>query len=62
MYGQKIQQLFFRTDGLQERITDYLGLFSFVLHFKYYSTELEIFFFVHCPSLWQKLFSSTKHF
>lgn len=47
MYGQKIQQLFFRTDGLQERITDYLGLFSFVLHFEYYSTELEIFFF--CP-------------
>lgn len=27
--------------------SDYLGLFSFVLHFEYYSTELEDFFF--CP-------------
>lgn len=36
-------QMFFRTASLQERVTEYLGLFSFILHFEYYSSELEDF-------------------
>lgn len=45
VYCQKIHQLLYRTGGLQERVTEYLGLFRFVLHSEYYSTELEFFFF-----------------
>lgn len=35
-----------RTASLQESITEHLDLFSFILHFEYYSSDLEDFFFL----------------
>lgn len=43
MYHAGILQNDFRMTFLKERVMEYLGLFSFILHFDYYFSELEDF-------------------